>query len=259
MAFATTADGNRLFYRLDGPEGAPVVMFSNSLGTDHTLWDDQAANLASRYRVLRYDTRGHGRSDAPGGEYDMVGLARDVIGLLDHLGIEKVRFCGLSMGGAIGQWLGSHAASRIERLVLANTGAVFGTPQVWQTRIDTVKAGGMAAVVEGVLDRWFTPAFREADPAKVEAVKALLLASPAQGYIGCCAALRDTDFRRFLPEVSVPTLVIGGLHDGASPPERAGELADNIPDARLVMLDASHLSLVEQPQLFDAALVGFLE
>lgn len=259
MAFATAIDGSKLFYRLDGPDGAPVVLFSNSLGTDHTLWDVQAANLTSRYRVLRYDTRGHGQSDAPAGEYDMVGLARDVIGLLDHLGIEKVRFCGLSMGGAIGQWLGSHAASRIERLVLANTGAVFGTPATWQTRMDAVTAGGMAAVVDGVLDRWFTDAFRQAEPAAVEAVKALLLSTPAQGYAGCCAALRDTDFRRFLPEVSVPTLVIGGIHDGASPPERAGELADNIPDARLVMLEASHLSVIEQPALFDAALVGFLE
>lgn len=258
MGFATTEDGLKLYYRLDGPEDAPVVMLSNSLGTDHTLWSEQMPAL-TKYRVLRYDARGHGQSDAPAGDYDMVAIARDVLSILDHLRIDKVRYCGLSMGGAVGQWLGAHAPQRFERLVLANTGAFFGTPQVWQTRMDAVKAGGMAAVVDGVIERWFTPAFAQANPDVIARIRAVLLATPPEGYIGCCAALRDTDFRRFLPKVAVPTLVIGGKYDGASPPERAQELADTIPGAKLVMLEAAHLSALEQTGPFNAALTDFLE
>lgn len=258
MGFATTEDGLRLYYRLDGPEDAPVVMLSNSLGTDHTLWSEQMPALG-RYRVLRYDARGHGRSDAPAGDYDMEAVCRDVLSILDHLEIDKVRYCGLSMGGAVGQWLGAHAPQRFERLILANTGAVFGTPQVWQGRIDAVRAGGMAAVVDGVIERWFTPAFAQAHPDVIARIRAVLLATPPQGYIGCCAALRDTDFRRFLPRVAVPTLVIGGKYDAASPPERTQELADNIPGAKLVMLEAAHLSALEQTGAFNAALTEFLE
>jgi 3-oxoadipate enol-lactonase len=186
-------------------------------------------------------------------------LARDVLFLLDQLKLDRVRFCGLSMGGAIGQWLGAHAPSRFERLALANTGAVFGTPQLWQQRLDTVLTHGMAAIADSVLDRWFTAGFREAHPDEVERIKAMLLGTSAQGYAGCCAALRDTDFRRFLPRVAVPTLVIAGLHDSASPPERAQELADDIPDARLVMLDAAHLSSIELPEAFTAKLLEFME
>ena len=257
MSFVTTDDGVKLAYRFDGPEGAPVLMFSNSLGTDYDLWEAQLPALAP-YRVLRYDTRGHGRSDAPGGEYVMETLARDVLALLDALRIDKVRYVGLSMGGAIGQWLGAHASDRLDRLVLANTGAFFGAPEIWQTRMETVAKGGMDAVVDGVIERWFTPAYRQADPDAVGRIRAMVLKTPPQGYAGCCAALRDTDFRGLLPHVAAPTLVIGGLHDAASPPVRAEELAGAIPGARIVMLDAAHLSAVEQPEAFNAALASFL-
>lgn len=259
MPFAPVDGGRRLFYRFDGPEDAPVVIFSNSLGTDHTLWDAQVAVLSKRLRVLRYDTRGHGRSDAPDGEYVMDDLARDVLVLLDGLGIERVRFCGLSMGGAIGQWLGANAPERIERLVLANTGAIFGSPEVWQQRLEAVRTGGMAAVTEAVIQRWFTQGFIARAPDAVERVREILLATPAQGYAGCCAALRDVDYRPLLPRIAIPTLVIGGVHDGATPPERAEELAGKIPHARLVMLDASHLAAVEQAEPFNRALADFLE
>ena len=259
MATTTTEDGLKLHYRLDGPEGARVVLFSNSLGSDMSLWDGQVAGLTDRFRVLRYDTRGHGGSDAPAGDYVMESLARDVLGLLDHLGLDRVSFCGISMGGAIGQWLGSHAPERFDRLILANTGALFGTPQLWQQRLDAVLEGGMTAVVEGVLDRWFTPDYRAAHPAEAARVRAMLLAVPPQGYAGCCAALRDTDFRRFLPRVAVPTLVIAGEHDAASPPEKGQELARGIPGARLAMLDAAHLSVLEQPRVFSARLREFLD
>jgi 3-oxoadipate enol-lactonase len=259
MAFATTEDGVRLHYRLDGPEDAPALMLSNSLGTDLELWSGLAPALAREHRLLRYDARGHGRSDVPAGEYALETLARDALGLLDHLGLRRVRFCGLSMGGAVGQWLGAHAPERLERLVLANTGAVFGTPQLWQQRLDTVLREGMGSLVDGVVERWFTEGFRAAHPAEVERTRAMVMATPAQGYAGCCAALRDTDLRRYLPQVAVPTLVIGGLHDSATPPERAQELADGIPGARLAMLDAAHLSVVEQPEAFGGLLQEFLD
>jgi 3-oxoadipate enol-lactonase len=162
------------------------------------------------------------------------------------------------MGGAIGQWLAANAAERIEQLVLANTGAVFGSPQIWQQRLEAVRAGGMEAIVDAVVERWFTRGFVERAPETVARVRAMLLATPPQGYAACCAALRDTDYRPLLPRIKAPTLVIGGVHDGATPPERAEELASTIPAARLVMLDASHLAAIEQPAAFDRALLDFL-
>jgi 3-oxoadipate enol-lactonase len=259
MPHATLPGGRRLFYRFDGPEDAPVVLFSNSLGTDHAMWDGLVPTLTSRFRVLRYDTRGHGRSDAPAGEYRMDDLADDVLALLDEAGVEQVRFCGLSMGGAIGQRLAAVAPERVVQLVLANTGATFGGSEVWRSRIDTVRAGGMVAVVDGVIERWFTPGFVARAPEAVAPVRAMLLETPADGYVGCCAALRDTDYRPLAPAISAPTLVIGGAHDQATPPECSEELASGVRGARLVMLDAAHLSVIEQPAAFAAALAGFLE
>jgi 3-oxoadipate enol-lactonase len=259
MPFATTQDGLRLFYRFDGPEDAPVLVLANSLGTDHHVWDGLIPNLTSRYRVLRYDARGHGQSDAPPGEYKMEVVARDVLDILDHAGVDKVRYAGLSWGGAAGQWLAANAPERFERLVLANSGAFFGTPEIWQGRMDAVRKGGLEAIAEPTMERWFTEGFRKAHPDQVEAVKQLLLQTPVEGYASSCAALRDTDFRPYLPRITVPTLVIGGLHDTASPPERSGELADTIPGARLVMLDCAHMALVEQRQQFEAVMIGFLE
>lgn len=259
MPLATVEGGRRLFYRFDGPEGAPVVLFANSLGTDHTLWDSQVAALTARgLRVLRYDARGHGQSDAPDGEYRMDDLARDALVLLDRAGVETVRAVGLSMGGAIGLWLAANAPERIERLVLANTGAAFGDPEIWRQRMETVRAGGMAAVVDGVIQRWFTPGFVARAPDAVARIRAMLMATPPQGYAGCCAALRDADYRSLLARIAAPTLVIGGEHDAATPPELARELASSIAGARLVLLNAAHLSAVEQEADFNAALLDFV-
>jgi 3-oxoadipate enol-lactonase len=257
MPFAEAPDGARIHYRLDGPVGAPALMLSNSLGTDLGLWERQLPVLGG-YRLLRWDARGHGRSDAPAGPYTMEQLSRDALALLDAAGIARTAYAGVSMGGAIGQWLAMNAPERIAGLVLANTAAQFGTPEVWNSRIETVLRDGMGAVTPAVLERWFTPAFQARDPAEVDRVKAMLLATPPLGYAGCSAAIRDTDFRADLGRISAPTLVIGGEHDPATPPEKARELAANIPGAALVLLDAAHLSGNERPEAFNAALTDFL-
>ena len=235
-----------------------VLLLSNSLGTDTRLWAHQLAAFGARFRVLCYDSRGHGGSDAPAGPYTIDRLGRDVVELLDALGLEKVHFCGLSQGGMVGQWLGAHAAKRIERLVLANTAAYLGPPSAWQARIDRVLEAGMSAVVEGVLERWFTPGFTARAPERVAALRAAFLATPPVGYAGCCAALRDLDLRGSAASVSAPTLIVAGASDPATPPERATELAREIPTAKVVTLEAAHLSNVEQAESFNRAVLEFL-
>jgi 3-oxoadipate enol-lactonase len=235
-----------------------VLLLSNSLGTDTRLWAPQLAAFSARFRVLCYDSRGHGASDAPNGAYSIERLARDVVELLDALGLERVNFCGLSQGGMVGQWLGAYAAGRIDRLVLANTAAYLGPASAWQERIDRVLEAGMSAVVTGVLERWFTPAFAARAPERVAALRAVLMSTPPVGYAGCCAALRDLDLRGSARSVSAPTLIVAGAFDPATPPERAAELAGEIPAAEVVTLDAAHLSNVEQPESFNRVVLEFL-
>jgi 3-oxoadipate enol-lactonase len=258
MPFATSGDGRRLNYRLDGPEGAPVVMFSNSLGTNLTVFDGQAEALKDRFRVLRYDQRGHGASDAPEGDYTMDELGRDAVAVLDAAGVARASVVGVSMGGGTAQWLGARAPDRVEKLVVANSAAVFATPQIWQDRLEAVRAGGTQAVVQSVIDRWFTPEFAAANPAEVDRIKAMLLATPSDGYAGCCAALRDADLRPGLAAIRAPTLVIAGLHDFATPVAKSEELVQAIAGARLATIDASHLSPIERPEAFTALVADFL-
>jgi 3-oxoadipate enol-lactonase len=258
MPHITTGDGTRIFYQFDGDEGRPILLLSNSLGTTLEMWDPQMADLMGHYRVLRYDSRGHGRSDAPEGPYEIGQLGRDAVALLDALDIETVRFCGLSKGGMVGMWLGIHAPERIERLVLANTSSFIGAPEVWNTRIETVKRDGMAAIVPGVIERWFTPRFQKAEPATVERIAAMLRGTPPQGYVACCAAVRDMDQRSEIASIAAPTLVISGTHDGATPPTHSQFIAGEIAGAALVDLDAAHLSHGEQADLFPRHLIGFL-
>ncbi|MEA1647903.1 3-oxoadipate enol-lactonase [Nitrospirillum sp. BR 11164] len=258
MPLITLDDGCHLSYRVDGPADAPPLVLSNSLGTAMAMWEPQMAALAQHYRVIRYDSRGHGSSDAPAGPYTMERLGQDVLGLLDELDIYRVRFCGLSKGGMVGQWLGINAGQRLDRLVLANTAAYMGPAESWQGRMDLVAAQGMAAVTEAVIQRWFTPGFVAAQPDAVDRVRRLLLATKPQGYVGCCAAIRDMDQRPQLPVIAVPTLVIGGTQDPATPPEKARELHANIKGSTLMMLEAAHLSNVEQAHAFTAAVIDFL-
>ncbi|WP_231376761.1 3-oxoadipate enol-lactonase [Sphingomonas melonis] len=252
--FITAGDGCRIAYRLDGPEAAPVLLLSNSLGTAMEMWAPQMPALARSFRVLRYDSRGHGQSDAPAGAYSMDRLGRDVIELLDALAIPKVRFCGLSKGGMVGQWLGIRAPERLECLVLANTSPFMGPPSSWDGRIAAVHEGGMAGLVDAVLERWFTPSFLATGEEQIAPVRAMLTATDPGGYAGCCAAIRDMDMRPMLGLITTPTLVIGGSQDPATPPPHSELLASSIASARLVMLPAAHLSNVEQAEAFTGAL-----
>lgn len=241
----TTGDGCSIAWRFDGPEDAPVLLLSNSLGTDLDMWDPQLPQLTSRYRILRYDSRGHGASASPPGSYSMDRLGRDVVELLDMLGLERVDFCGLSKGGMVGQWLGVRAPERLRRLVLANTSPFMGSPAAWQQRIDQIGQDGLEWLLEASLTRWFTPDFRANSPDQVAWMRAMLIANDPGGYAGCCAAIRDMDMRPLLPLIHRPTLVIGGREDPATPPPHSEALASGIAGARLVWLDAAHLSNVE--------------
>ncbi len=252
-------DGARIHYRFDGPAGAPVVMLANSLGADLSMWDRQIEALARSFRVLRYDARGHGASSVTPGPYDIDRLGRDAVGLLDALAVERSHFCGLSLGGIVGMWLGSHAPGRLRTLALCNTAACIGPPELWNTRIDRVRAGGMAAIAQGVIERWFTPAFRAREPDTAAAMRGMLERAPVAGYVACCEAVRDTDQREAVARIQLPVLVIAGAHDAATPAADGRFLADRIPAARYVELDAAHLSNVEATPAFNAALLAFLE
>jgi 3-oxoadipate enol-lactonase len=250
-------DGCRIHHRFDGADDAPVVLLSNSLGTDMAMWEPQMPALTARFRVLRYDSRGHGRSDAPPCPYTIDRLGRDALGLLDALGLQHVRFCGLSKGGMVGMWLAVHAADRIERLVLSNTAAHLAPASAWDDRIRAVREGGMASMVDTVLERWFTAPFRAAAPEKIEPVRRMLLATPVEGYAACCAAIRDMDQREAIRGISVPTLVVVGEHDPATPPPLGALVAQRIPGARLVTLPAAHLSNIEAESGFNSAVIDF--
>jgi len=250
--------GDKFNCRVDGPPDAPVLVLSNSLGTNLSMWDAQMPALTARFRVLRYDTRGHGASVVAPGPYTMGELGRDVLRLLDALKIRRAHFCGLSMGGMIGMWLGVHAPDRIGRMVLANTAPKIGTPEMWNQRIDNVRSGGMEAIVDTLLERWFTAAFRARAPEAVARVGAMLTATPPEGYMACCAAVRDMDQRDDIAGIRHPTLIIAGTHDAVTPPAEGRATAERIRGARYVELDAAHLSNIEAADRFTADAAAFI-
>lgn len=252
-------NGIKVNYQIDGVENAPVLMLSNSLGTNLHMWDKQVPALSKRFRVLRYDTRGHGKTDAPSYPYTSAMLGHDAVALMDALKLPKVRFCGLSMGGMIGMWLASNVPARIEQLVLCNTAAKFGLPEVWNQRIATVRASGMKTITGSVIERWFTKEFSGNSPKDIDPIVEMLHTTKPEGYAGNCAAIRDVDQRWAIGDIKVPTLVIGGKHDPATPYEAAELIAKRIPGAKLVGLDAAHLSNIEQPEAFTKALDEFLK
>jgi len=249
----------QLFYQWDGQENAPVLVFSNSLGTTHRMWDPQVEAFSKHFRLLRYDTRGHGQSSITPGPYTIEILAADVLHLLDTLEIERAYFCGLSMGGMIGMLLGSSAAQRLQKIVLCNTAAKIGTPDVWNTRIAAVQQGGMKAVAGGVLERWLTAGYRAAHPAETSQVLAMLENTDPAGYAACCGAVRDMDYREQLNRLQVPTLVIAGAHDPATPPADGRFLADHIRGAKFTELPAAHLSNIETSNQFNREILAFLQ
>jgi 3-oxoadipate enol-lactonase len=252
------ADGCPINVEVEGPQGAPVLMLSNSLGTTLHMWDEQVAPFTQHFRLVRYDRRGHGKSGVPKGPYTMERLGRDVLAVLDGLGIKKINWCGLSMGGMVGQWLGANAPERVERLVLTNTSSFFPDKNGWNERLKLVEEKGVAAFAAPNMARWFTKGFLEREPQKVSVIQAMFAATPLEGYLACGAAVRDMDQRDMLPRIRAPTLVIAGKHDGATPPEANEYIANHIPGAKFALVEAAHLSNIEQSDAYTKAVLGFL-
>jgi 3-oxoadipate enol-lactonase len=246
-----------LNHRINGPHGARVVVLSNSLGSSMEMWAPQIPALSVRFRVLRYDQRGHGDSPVPPGPYDVPDLGQDVLDLLDRNEIEHAHFVGLSMGGMTGMWLAANAPERIDRLALLCTTSHFGTPQTWIDRAATVRAEGTEAVADAGVERWFTEGFRESQPAVVARMRAMIAAQPDEGYARCCGALERLDLRDQLERIQAPTLVLAGAQDPSTPPDPHAKLiAERIPGARLEVLDpGAHLLNVERaPDVTDLIL-----
>jgi 3-oxoadipate enol-lactonase len=252
------ADNCTIHVEVEGPEHAPVLMLSNSLGTNLHMWDDQVAPFARHFRLVRYDRRGHGKSGVPKGPYSMDRLGRDVLAILDGLGIERVNWCGLSMGGMVGQWLGAHAPNRLDKLILSNTSCYFPDKAMWEGRIKLVRDKGLAAIVDANMERWFTKAFRERSPNTMERIRDMFLATKVDGYVGCGEAIRDMDHRPLLPRINVPTLVIAGRQDPATTLEAGEFIVQHTPSARLAVLDTAHIANMEQPEVYADTVLGFL-
>lgn len=253
----TLGDGTALAWRIDGGAHQPVLILSNSIATDLTMWDTNIPALTERFRVLRYDTRGHGDSGAPPGAYSLDRLGRDVLELMDHLHIERAHFLGLSLGGFVGQWLGVHAPDRIARLILSNTAPYLGPAPQWDALIAELHGGKpMADFAAMFLANWFPPAQREG--ATAERFRAMILRTPPHGLAGAFAVVRDSDLRPVLPLIRNPVLVIGGDHDTVTLPEHSAQIAAAIPGARLAMLPSVHLPNVELPDEYVAQVVRFL-
>ena len=254
MTFVRSTDGTRIHVVAEGPEDAPAILFAHSIGCDLHLWDAQAESLKTRFRVIRHDARGHGLSDAPTGDYRIEALAADALAVLDALGVARTHLCGLSLGGTLGQWLALHAPERLLSLTLADTAARLGTAEGWQARGDAALAGGTASIADMSMTRFFSDSFRKGQPAIVERFRHGLIATPDHGFAGCCAVLRDCDFTADLGAIAVPTLVICGRDDVPTPPGDSEILVQGIAGAQFALLDAGHLSAVETPQAFTAAL-----
>lgn len=252
-------DGARLNVEVAGPDSAPPLVLSNSLGTNLHMWDPQVAALTKNFRLIRYDQRGHGQSDAPATVYSIERLANDVLAILDHFKIGKTDFCGLSMGGFTGQWLARFHPGRLNRLVLANTAAKSQTPHNWNLRISNVKKGGIEAIADTVLGIWMTKEYREKNPNIAANMRAMMVATNVTGYVGCCGAIRDMDQRWGAQAIKTPTLIICGRQDNATPPKDSDFLLASIAGSKLVTLDAGHISNVERAEEFTGALETFLK
>lgn len=260
MPTLSLPDGD-LYYQLDGPATAPVLLLSNSLGTHLGMWDGQIPALTEHFQVLRYDTRGHGQSLVSAGPYSIAQNGRDVLALLDGLTIQRVSFCGLSMGGLIGQWLMLNAPERLNRVVLCNTAARIASPEIWNPRIEMVLRDGAAAMQalrDATISRWFTPQFTQQHPDTVNRLVQMLATTSPTGYAANCSAVRDADFREQIALAVLPALIVCGTQDPVTSVADGQFLADAIKGAELVELPAAHLSNVEASELFSTQVLGFL-
>jgi len=247
-----------MHYELDGPAGAPALVLSNSLGTNLSLWDPQLSVFAKTFRLLRYDSRGHGRTSATPGEYTVEMLGRDVLQLLDTFNLDRINFCGLSIGGMTGMWLAVNAPQRLAKLVLSNTAPKIGKLDTWNQRIELVREGGTRAVAQPVVEKWFTPEFRAKHPDQTAKTRHMIETTSTEGYVGSCAAVRDFDFWEQVATIRATTLVIAGTHDQSVPTSEAQKLAKQIPQSRYIELPAAHISNVEAATLFTDEVSKFL-
>lgn len=259
MGFLQTGDFVQ-HYRADGAAAKPALLFANSLGSDLRIWDEVAARLAGRFHLIRYDLRGHGLSEAPAPPYSAADLAGDAVAILDRLNIHQAIICGVSVGGLIAQAVALNFPKRVRGLVLCDTGAKIATSEAWQQRIDKVRADGVDSLAQMTMERWFSAGFREQSAADVRGYSLMLRQTSAAGYIGTCAALRDSDFRATIGQVKQPTLVLCGAEDIATPPELGRELAGLIPTARFSLIEkAAHLPCIEQPDAVAERMTEFFQ
>ena len=253
-----TSRGFPLHVEVEGPPDAPVLMLSNSLCTDLRMWDDQVPALTERFRLVRYDRRGHGRSGVPNGPYTVEDFGRDALAIMDELELRKVNWCGLSMGGMVRQWLAANAPDRIDRLAMSNTHSYYADKKVWDDRMTLARDKGMAAAAGPAMDRWFTQEAKERRPDKVALIQSMFAETSLEGYLGCCTAIRNMDMRDCHPRIVAPTLVIVGLQDPATPPAAGEEIQKRIAGAKLATIDASHLSNIGQPKAYADLVLSFM-
>lgn len=251
-------DGVLLHYRIAGPAGAPALVLANSLGTDARIWDGVIARLASRYRILSYDKRGHGLSDVHQNEYTLNDHLDDVLGLMDHVGFERAGFAGVSIGGLIGQGLALRAPERFSAMALCNTAPKVGDATFWADRIEAVRSRGMDAIADAIMERWFSPGFRRDRADELAGWCNMFLRCNRDGYASTCATLRDTDLASSIGAIGLPVLVVGGSEDRATPPDLVRATADAIPNARFVLIDGvGHIPSIEQPETLTRLLADF--
>ena len=248
-----------LHFELHGPADLPVLVLSHSLGLSTVMWDPIMPRLIERFRILRYDHRGHGASPSPPGPDESGDFGRDLVRLLDRLQLERVSFCGLSLGGMVGQWLGVHAPDRVDRLVLCCTAPRMLKPEDFTARADAVRARGMAPIADQAIGRWFTADFIARRPEAIAPLRAALMSSNVEGYAATCEAIAAMDQREGLPRIKAPTLVLAGSADVVTPPAQAEQMAKAIPGAEVVVLPgAPHIADVEQPDAFSDQVISFL-